>query len=199
MKRMFRSTLLKLALIGFQLSAQDHRCIDAIYDEDEPRNTPDFEFDRTFAGDADGSYSCRIVMRPSAMRTALEQFRFGVLYRDATSIKSVVHFPVTARVSKFDVGLENKVKIVRIRDVKEWFAFQDEYFSKIHLALVACAYMGNVTPVGGRAQGVMIGTGTFWFQAPADTRKVSMTAVNLSPKTAEALAKACIPPGAEGN
>jgi len=149
---MFRSGAVALTLIASSLWAQNDRCIGAIYSAKEPRNTPDFEFDRTFVGDAKGVYSCLLGLRASAVRRALEEFRFGVLYHDAPSIKSVVHFPLSAHVSE-SVDLDAKTTTVEVRTVTEWFAFQEKYFSKAHLALVACAHLGNVTPVGGRSQG----------------------------------------------
>ena len=198
MNRMFQGTVLALAFVGSSLLAQDGRCIAQIYRAGEPRNTSDFEFDRTFPGDAKGAYSCSLGMRPSAMRKALEQFRFGVLYNDATSIKSVIRFPVSAHVSK-SLGVDAKTTTVTIHNVNEWFAFQEKYFSKAHTALVACAFLGNVTPMGGRSPGVMIGLGAFWFQSFVGSWKVRLTAVNLFPINADMVAKSCTPPGVEGN
>ena len=86
-----------------------------------------------------------------------------------------------------------------IRNASEWFAFQEKHFSKAHTALVACAYLGNVTPTGGRSPGVMIGLGPFWFQSFVGSWAVKMTSVNLFPVDATMLTKACTPPGAEGN
>jgi len=137
-------------------------------------------------------------MRPSELRKALDRFRTGVLYHDPAAIKAALRFPVRAGVSD-STASNAPLTRVTIRDAAEWFAFQDKYFSKTHTALVACAYLGNVTPIGGRAPGVMIGFGAFWFQSFVGDWTIKTTSVNLFPVDAPMLAKSCTPPGAEGN
>jgi hypothetical protein len=178
--------------------AEDKRCLGEIYPAGALRTTVDFRFDQTFSGDAKGSYSCFLGMRPSELRKALDRFRTGVLYRDAASIKAVVRFPLRAGVSE-STATNAPMTRMTIRDVAEWFSFQDKYFSKTHAALVACAYLGNMTPTGGRSPGVMIGLGAFWFQSVVGDWTVKMTSVNLFPVDAAMLEKSCTAPGAEGN
>jgi hypothetical protein len=176
----------------------DKRCLDEIYPAGTPRTTADFKFDQSFSGDADGSYSCFLGMRPSELRKALDRFRAAVLYRDSAAINAVVRFPLRAGVSG---STETNAPLTRItiRDAAEWLAFQDKYFSNTHTALVACAYLGNVTSTGGRSPGVMIGLGAFWFQSFVGDWTVKMTSVNIFPVDVAMLAKSCTPPGAEGN
>jgi hypothetical protein len=137
-------------------------------------------------------------MRPSELRKALDRFRAGVLYHDAAAITAVVRFPIRAGVSD-SLGTNAPLIRITIRNASEWFAFQEKYFSKTHTALVACSYLENVTPTGGRSPGVMIGLGSFWFQSFVGNWSVKMTSVNLFPVEATMLAKSCTPPGAEGN
>ncbi|MGH9605604.1 MAG: hypothetical protein ACRD3N_07880 [Terracidiphilus sp.] len=137
-------------------------------------------------------------MRPSELRIALDQFRNGVLYHDSKDIRLVVDFPIKAYVSS-SLEVPARVRTITIRNVSEWYSFQDRYFSPIQTALVACSYLGNVTPTGGRSPGVMIGLGAFWFQSFVGSWRVRITAVNIDPINANLLAKSCIPPGAEGN
>lgn len=103
-----------------------------------------------------------------------------------------------ARVSD-SLKVNAKVKTITIRNVNEWYSFQDQYMTPIHKALIACAYLDNVTATGGRSPGVTIGLGAFWFQSFVGSWKVRLTAVNIDPITADMLAKSCIPPGVEGN
>ncbi len=133
-------------------------------------------------------------MRPSELRRALDRFRAGVLYHDPAAIRAVVRFPIQAGVSD-STATNAAVTKVTIRNASEWFAFQEKHFSKAHTALVACAYLGNVTPTGRRSPGVMIGLGAFWFQSFVGSWAVKMTSVNLFPVDATMLAKACTPPG----
>jgi len=135
-------------------------------------------------------------MRPSELRKALDEFRNGVLYEDSPSIMTVVRFPIDAHVSS-SLGPNAKTTTVKIRNASEWFAFQKKYFTNAHLAVVACSYLDNVTPMGGRTPGVMIGLGTFWFQSFVGSWSVKLTAVNLDPMSPEILAKSCIAPGIE--
>ena len=136
-------------------------------------------------------------MRPSELRKALDRFRYGVLYNDAASIKSVVSFPITVRV-QYSLEFNAKKTTIKLQNVSEWIAFQNKYFSKTQTALVACSYLGNVTPDGGgMSPGVMIGLGNFWFQSFVGSWKVQLTSVNLSPVDAKMLAEDCTPPGAE--
>lgn len=186
------------ALLAPFASAQDHRCLDMIYPPGTPRNSASFLFDKSYDGDSGGGYSCRIQMRPSELRKALDEFRNGVLYQDASSIRAAVRFPINARVSN-SLEFNAKTTIVRIRNAEEWFAFQNKYFTETQTALVACSYLGNVTVEGGgRTPGVMMGLGTFWFQSFAGSWSVKLTAVNLDPVSPEILAKSCMAPGVEG-
>jgi hypothetical protein len=113
------------------------------------------------------------------------------------AINAVVRFPLQAGVTESRESNARPTRIT-IRDAAEWFAFQDKYFKNTHLALVACAYLGNVTSVGGRSPGVMIGLGAFWFQSFVGEWTVRMTSVNIFPVDSTELAKSCTPPGAEG-
>jgi hypothetical protein len=176
--------------------AQEHRCLNRIYPPGESRTGANFRFDESFSGDAGGAYSCDLQMRPSELRIALNQLRNGVLYHDSKSIAAVMAFPVHAHVSD-SLEFGAKTKTVVIRNVPEWYAFQRKYFTPIQKALVACSYLGNVTPTGGSAPGVMIGLGAFWFHSFVGSWKVRVTAVNIDPITDKILAESCIPPGAE--
>lgn len=187
-----------VALTSAAAHSAEKRCLDEIYPAGTPRNTADFKFDQSFSGDAEGSYSCLLGLRPSELRKALDKFRAGVLYHDPAAINTVVRFPIQAGVSD-SLGTAARSARITIRNASEWFAFQEKYFSKTQTALVACTYMGNVTSVGGRSQGVMIGFGAFWFQSYVGSWTVKLTAVNLFPVDATMLAKSCTPPGAEGN
>jgi hypothetical protein len=172
--------------------------LDKLYPAGESRSGANFQFDQSFEDDASGAYSCDLQMRPFELRSALDKFRNGVLYRDSRSIAAVVNFPIQAHVS--DSLANAKVKTITIRNVSEWYSFQDRYFTPIQKALVACSYLGNVTPMGGgRSPGVMIGLGAFWFQSFVGSWKVKVTAVNIDPITPDIIAKSCIPPGAERN
>ena len=176
--------------------AQEHRCIDRIYPSKNTRTGPEFQFDQTFAGDAGGAYSCDLQMRPSQLRIALDEFRNGVLYHDPRSLASVILFPI--RVHVFDsLAVDGKKRAIVIRNVSAWYSFQQEYFTPIQKALVACSYLGNVTPTNGQSPGVMVGLGGFWFQSFVGSWKVKLTAVNIVPITPAMLSKACIPPGEE--
>jgi hypothetical protein len=179
-------------------AAQDHGCLDKIYPAEESRNGANFRFDEEFDREAGGTFSCDLQMRPSELRIALDRFRSGVLYHDSKSINLVVRFPINAHVSD---SLESnaKTKSITIRNADEWYSFQDRYMTPIQKALVACAYLDNVTATGGRSPGVMIGLGAFWFQSFVGSWRVKMTAVNIYPVTGDQLAKSCIAPGAEKN
>jgi hypothetical protein len=177
--------------------SQDQRCLDKIYPAGAPRDASGFRFDASFEGDSGGGYSCWLQMRPSELRRALDEFRNGVLYQDASSIRAVVRFPIDARVSN-SLEFNAKVATIRIRNAAEWIAFQNKYLTKTQTALVACSYLGNVTvESGGRTPGVMIGLGTFWFQSFVGSWSVKLTAVNLDPVSPETLAKSCVAPGIE--
>jgi hypothetical protein len=184
-------------MVPFAYSA-DGPCLDKIYPAGEPRNKTEYEFDQGFDGDSTGAYSCQLQMRPSELRKALEKFRYGVLYNDAASISTVARFPINVRVGH-SMKINPKTTKIRVRNASEWFAFQKKYFSKTQTALVACAYLGDVTLAGGRSPGVMIGLGEFWFQSFVGSWRVKLTAVNLLPVDATVLAKSCTPPGAEGD
>ncbi len=145
-------------------TAQDHRCLDKIYPVGESRLGAKFQFDQGFDGDAGGAYSCDLQMRPSELRVALDRFRNAVLYHDSRSVIAVVGFPVKAHVHE-SLEANSKVKTLTIRNVSEWYSFQDRYFTPIHKALVDYSYLDNVTAAGGRSPGVMIGLGAFWFQS----------------------------------
>jgi hypothetical protein len=187
-----------LALMPPVAHAADSPCLKSIYPPGQPRNSADYQFDQNFEGDKSGAYSCQLGMRPSELRKALEKFRYGVLYNDAASIQAVVRFPINVRVSE-SLEINAKITRIKIRNTSEWFAFQNKYFSKTQTALVACAHLGNVTPLGGHSPGVMIGLGEFWFQSFAGSWGVKLTAVNLDPVDAKELANSCNGPGAEGN
>ena len=154
------------AVIAMMIVAQgtlrpaDKRCLNEIYPVGVQRTTADFRFDRDFDGDAEGSFSCFLGMRPSELRKALDRFRTGVLYRDGQQIAAVLRFPIVAAVSN-STAVNSPVTKITIHNVSEWFAFQDKHFTKTHTALVACAYLGNVNPMAGRSPGVMIGLGSF--------------------------------------
>jgi hypothetical protein len=154
---------------------------------------PDYRFDKRFDLDKDGrSFSCGPQVRPSQVRRALERFRNGVLYHSAADINAVVRFPITVHVSQ-SLELNAKTEDLTIHNSEEWFALQKGRFSKLHLAMVACSYLGNVSAMGGRSPGVMIGDGMFWFQVASGDPKVRLTVVNLYPVNKDSFVDACAP------
>ena len=95
----------------------DKRCLDEIYPAGTPRTTVDFKFDQSFSGDANGSYSCFLGMRPSELRKALDKFRAGVLYRDPAAINAVVRFPLRAGV-RDSLATNGPLTAVTIREAR---------------------------------------------------------------------------------
>jgi len=156
-------------------------------------DTVAYRFDQKFDLDRDGrSFSCGPEVRPYEVRKALEAFRNGVLYNNESSLKTVIKYPLVVHVSQ-SLDLNAKTQDLTIHDPTEWLSFQKKYFSKLHVAMVACAYLGNVSAMTGRSPGVMIGDGTFWFKAFVGDPTVRLITVNLGPLDTKSLADSCTP------
>ncbi|SRR6266481_3802575 len=191
----FVVALLFLAMPAFtqnKSAAVEGPCLKYTYTKGSSQ-TPDYRFDKHFDLDKEGrSFSCGPQVRPSEVRRALERFRNGVLYHSVTDVNAVVRFPIVVHVFQ-SLEVNAKSEDITVHNSDEWFALQKEHFSKLHLAMIACAHLGNVSAMSGRSPGVMIGDGLFWFQASSGNPKVRLTVVNLYPVNKDSLVDACTP------
>ncbi len=181
-----------------QASSESANCLNSpeeaqfgsLYGEGVPKGK-DYAFDVAFDRAArNGSFSCDANMRASEARRALEAFRAGVLYRDATLLSSAVPFP-------FDVNLAGptpggKNTRLRLRNAEEWFAMQSRYFTKDHLAIIACAHLGAVSIVEVRS-GFYLDFGSIMFRAVPGSPRVRVAGVIVHPADQSRVDKACRP------
>jgi hypothetical protein len=172
---------------------QNGPCLDKLYPKGRPANDLEYRFDQKFDKDKNGgSFSCGLEVRPSEVRKALDIFRRGVLYQDAASINTVMRFPISVRVI-YGLEINAKSESLTLHSADEWFKFQKQHFTNEHLAIAACAYLGNAGMAGGQHPGIEIGDGIFWFQNFVGETRVRLTAVNLLPVTPDWVSKSCIP------
>lgn len=196
MKRFLSVVVLLLvsvaSLAQSKVEGNEQPCLKLTYPKGAS-GSPDDRFDKQFDLDKEGrSFSCGPQVRPSEVRRALERFRNGVLYRSTADISAALRFPIVVHVSD-SLELNAKTEDITVHNPEEWFAVQKERFSKFHLAMVACSYLGNVSAMSGRSPGVMIGDGMFWFQAASGDPKVRLTVVNLYPVNKDIFVDACKP------
>jgi hypothetical protein len=136
-----------------------------------------------------GSFSCELEIAASQARKALDAFRYGVLYHDKAHLDSVLRYPVQVYKKQDDT----KITKITIHNYQEWAQFQQTELVKIHIAIIACSWLGNVTIVGGRNPGFFIASGTVWFHRFVDSPKVWITEINISPITEKTLVDSCAP------
>lgn len=178
-----------LAMAIFSV-AQEDGCFEKVHKKNQVKNDDyyfDFNHDKTNQGD---SFSCDLEMRPSEAVKAIESFRFGVLYDNEKYLRDGVLFPLTINYRESQAQ-EQKPKLIRIANPKEWIAFKKKHFTKLQIALIACSSLHNVGIVRSRTYGFTIGNGMIWFQKLADVPGVRVTAINLSPVGKEAVLGYC--------
>jgi hypothetical protein len=147
----------------------------------------DLRFDRTKGGD---SFSCDLEIRASEAATAIEAFRFGVLYDSEDHIRDSVLFPLAVGIQDTRSTTEEP-RSLWIANFAEWETFKKAHLSKLQLAMIACASLRNVKIVKSRTYGFMIGSGMVWFEALTNVPGVRVTAINLVPVEPDDVLESC--------
>jgi hypothetical protein len=188
----FLCSVIVIAFLLIKLSfAQENKiCLDKAY-ENGKADASEAVFDKIYDRvnvDVE-SFSCYLGIAASQARKAIDAFRYGVLYHDKTRLDSVLQYPVSVYLWQ-DHKLERKIVI---HNFQEWSKLQQTEIMKIHLAVIACSWLGNVKIIGGREPGFFISNGTVWFHRFLDSPKVWITEININPIAEKSLVESCAP------